>query len=160
MSPRYTMHGCRAKGPKRALAGATGWPALAQISTKLLIGRTVQPGTSLHLGCVALGYLRSLRQLTCRYTEPRQHVAPLQALPSLFCRAKTEVLITAQRLQYITLLTPAPAQGASGYQMGVGSGSYEPRMSHPEIKDQPRIEPLDSLNSCNGLNGYIKTQNY
>lgn len=55
---------------------------------------------------------------------------------------------------------PSTSPGASGYQMGVGSGSYEPRMSHPEIKDQPRIEPLDSLNSCNGLNGYIKTQNY
>lgn len=53
MSPRYTMHGCRAEGPRRTLAGATGWPALAQISIKLLIGWTIQPGTSLHLGCVA-----------------------------------------------------------------------------------------------------------
>lgn len=55
---------------------------------------------------------------------------------------------------------PSTSPGASGYQIGVGSSSYEPGMSHPEIKDQPRIEPLDSLNSCNGLNEYLKTQIY
>lgn len=55
---------------------------------------------------------------------------------------------------------PSTSPGVSGYKIGVGSSSYEPGMSHPEIKDQPRIEPLDSLNICNGLNGYLKTQIY
>lgn len=118
MSPRYTMHGCRAEGPSKALAGAKGCPALAQISIKLLIGWTVQPGTSLHLGGMAVGYLRSLRQLTCRNTKPRQHVAPLQALPSLFYRAMTEVLITDQEQQCATLLTPVPAQEPLGTKQG------------------------------------------
>lgn len=48
MSPKYTMHGVpelKHQGG-RALAGAIGWPILAQLSIKLLIGWTVQPGTS------------------------------------------------------------------------------------------------------------------